>query len=156
MVSEVTLHHALQPRSDQHDWLMHLPTQLLLNGKELCPQSLRRRSPPDHKMAPGVPATIVGEPKEREGFRLPFSALPTIGRREASELDQSRLLRMDLQSKLRQPFLKVAQEPLRVRLVLKAGNKIVSVANDDDVTPRDLLPPDLDPEVENVMQVEIG
>lgn len=87
----------------------------------------------------------MGEPEEREGFRLSLSALLPIGRREAPELDQSRLLWMDLQSKLRQPFLKVVQEPLCVRLVLEAGNKIVGVTNDDDVTPRELLPPDLDP-----------
>src|SRR5438045_2286219 len=93
MVSEVALHHAFQPRSDEHDRLMHLPTQLLLDGKELSPQSLHRSAPPDHKMTLRVPTTVVGEPEEREGFRLPLFAFSSIRRREASELDQPRLLR---------------------------------------------------------------
>ena len=106
---------------------------------------LRRRATPDHKVALRVPTTVVGEPEDRESLRLPLAALLSIGRCEAPELDQSRLLRMDLQTKLCQPFLKVAQESLRVRLVLKPGDEIVSVADDDDVATRDFLPPDLDP-----------
>jgi FAD/FMN-containing dehydrogenase len=67
-------------------------------------QSLRRCLPPDHKVILRVPTTVVGEPEERESFRLPLTAFPSIGRREAPELDQPRLFRMDLQSKLRIVF----------------------------------------------------
>jgi hypothetical protein len=56
----------------------------------------------------------VGESEERKRFRLPFSALPSIRRREAPKFDQSRLLRMHFQTKLRQPFLEIAQ-PARVK-----------------------------------------
>jgi len=115
MVSVIALDHAFQPRSHEHNRLMHLPAQFLLDGKEFGPQPLRRGAPPDHKVAPRVPATEVREPEEREGLRLPFSALLSIRRREAPELDQSRLLRMDLQSELRQPLLEVSQEPLGIR-----------------------------------------
>ena len=87
----------------------------------------------------------MGKPEERECFRLPLSALPPIRRREASELDQPRLLRMNLQTKLGQPLLEVSQEPLRFRLVLESGDKIIGVANDNDVAARNFLPPDLDP-----------
>src|SRR5579859_4770634 len=107
-------------------------------------------------MALRVPTAIVGEPEEREGFRFALSALPSIRRREAPELDQSRLLRMDLQSKLRQPFLELPQEPLCICLVLKAGDEIVGVADDDNVAARDFLPPDLYPQVEDIMQVHVG
>jgi len=135
---------------------MHLPTQLLLDGKELSPQSLHRSAPPDHKMTLRVPTTVVGEPEEREGFRLPLFAFSSIRRREASELDQPRLLRMDLQTKLGQPLPKISQEPLCFRLVLKTGDEIVGVANDDDIAPRDFLPPDLHPQVEDIVQIHVG
>src|SRR5215475_12431820 len=121
MVAVIALHHAFQPRSDQHNRLMHPPAQLLLNGKEFCPQSLRRRPAPDHKVALRVPTTVVGEPEKREGFRLPFSALPSIGRREAPEFDQSRPLPMEFQTELCQPLLTISQEPLRVCPVLKSA-----------------------------------
>src|ERR1022692_38154 len=127
----------------------------MLDGQEFCPQSFCRCPPPDHKMALRVPTTIVGEPEKREGFRFSLSALPSIRCREASKLDQSRLLRMDLQSKLRQPFLEIPQEPLCVCLVLKSGDEIVGVADDDNVATRDFLPPDLGPQVENIVQIHV-
>lgn len=144
MISVVSLHHAFQPRADEHNRLMYLPAQLLLDSQKLRSQSLCRCPPPDHKVAPQVPATIVGEPEKRESLRLSLTALLSIGRCEAPELDQSRLFRMDLQTKLRQPFLEIPQEPLCVRLVLKPGYEIVGVADDDDVATRDFLSPELD------------
>src|SRR5271168_4748620 len=100
VVLVVTLHHPFQPRSDDHYGLMHHPAQLLLNHSELCPHPLRRRMPPDHKTACRVRATEVREPEERECFRFPLSSLPSTGPSKAPEFDQSRFLRMDLQSEL--------------------------------------------------------
>ena len=120
------------------------------------PHPLRRRVPPDHKMAFRVRATKVREPEERECFRFPLASLPPIRRRKASELDQPRLLRMNLQPELRQPLLKISQEPLSICPVLEAGDEIVSVANHNHVPLRDFLPPDLDPQIEHVVQVHVG
>jgi hypothetical protein len=50
---------------------------------------------------------------------------------------------VNFQPELRQPLLKLLQKPLRIGPVLKPGDQIVGVANDDHVAPRDFLPPDL-------------
>jgi hypothetical protein len=98
----------------------------------------------------------VGEPEERERFRLPFFALPSIRRREASEFDQPRLLWMEFQTELCQPLLKISQEPLRIRPVLKPGDKIIGVSDDDDVPTHDFLSPHLGPQVEDMVQIDVG
>ena len=135
MVSAVALHHAFQPRSDQHNRLMHLPAQLLLDGQELCPQSFCRCPPPDHKMALRVPTTIVGEPEKRESFRFSLSALPSIRPREASQLDQSRLLRNG--------------SPVQTSPAVLENLARTALAT------RDFLPPDLGPQVENIVQIHV-
>jgi len=49
-----------------------------------------------------------------------------------------------------------ARTPLGVRPMLKAGDEIVCVANYNHVPLRNLLPPDLNPQVEHVMQIHVG
>src|SRR5579862_9261817 len=156
VVLVVTLYHPLHPRSDERDGLMHHPAQLLLNQSELRPHPLRRRMPPDHKPAGRVRATEVREPEERECFRLSLPSLPSTGRGKAPEFDQSRFLRMNLQSELCQPLLKVSQKSFGVRPVLKSDDEIVGVANYNHVALRDFLSPYLDPEVEYIVQVHVG
>ena len=85
----------------------------------------------------------MGEPQKRERLRFSLTPLFPGGPRESTKLDQSRFLRMDLQPELRQPFLKLLQEPLRVPLVLESHYKIVSVADHDQVALRHFLAPDL-------------
>ena len=123
---------------------------------EFRPHPLYQCASPDHKVAFRVRATVVREPEERECFRFPFAAFPAIRRRKASERDQPRLLRMDLQPKLRQPLLKISQKPFSVRLMLKSGDEIVGVADNNHVTARDFLSPYLDPQVEDIVQVQIS
>ena len=156
MVTVITVRHPLQPRSDNRHWLVHLPAQLLLNGMEFRPHPLGHCAPPDHKVAFRVPATIVGEPEERECFRFSFAALPTIGRCKASESDQPCLLRMNLQPKLRQPLPKVSQEPLGISLMLETGHEIISVANDNHVPSRHFLAPFLGPQIEDIVQIHVS
>ena len=65
---------------------------------------LRHGLASDDEMAFGVRRTVVREPKKREGLRFSFATPLPINLREATKLDQSRLLRMELQRKGRQPF----------------------------------------------------
>jgi hypothetical protein len=65
-------------------------------------------------------------------------------RRTASELDQPRLLWMNLQPKLRQTFHEISQKPLRIRLVLETGHEIIGVADDYHVPFRHFLAPHFD------------
>jgi hypothetical protein len=65
------------------------------------------------------------------------------------------LVRVQRQSEFRKPFLHVLQEPLRRLLALESQHAVVSIANDDDITPGMLLAPVVRPQIEHVMQVDI-
>ena len=63
---------------------------------------------------------------------------------------------MQRQRELLQPLAQSRQETHGVALVLKAGDDIVGVAHDHDVA-RGLAPsPPLGPQVEGVVQVDVG
>src|SRR6218665_2921451 len=53
---------------------------------------------------PTPPPTAVGEPQEVEGLRFALSSTASVVPGEAPELDQPRLLRMQLQPELLQPL----------------------------------------------------
>src|SRR5207237_1118491 len=93
----------------------------------------------------------MGETEEVERLRLakprPFPLL----RRPAAELDQTGLVRMQGQRKLRQPIPQFRLEPLGIGLVLKAGNDVVGIAHQDDVSLGMVASPPLRPEIEDVM-----
>src|ERR1700730_4339316 len=97
----------------------------------------------------------MGEAEEVERLRLakprPFPLL----RRSAAELDQTGLVRMEGQRKLGQtnPPLRLATPG--IGLVLKAGNDVVGIAHQDDVSLAMVASPPLRPEIEDVMQVDV-
>src|ERR1700682_3674698 len=97
----------------------------------------------------------MGEAEEVERLRLakprPFPLL----RRSAAELDQTGLVRMQGQRKLRQPIPQFRLKPLGIGLVLKAGNDVVGIAHQDDVSLGMVASPPLRPEIEDVMQVNV-
>jgi hypothetical protein len=71
------------------------------------------------------------------------------------ELDQPRLVRMQLQPEPRQPLAKIGPEPLRILLVLEP-DRVVSETHDDHITVRMPAPPPVSPQVEDVMEVHVG
>ena len=75
--------------------------------------------------------------------------------RRTTEFNQTRLLRMQLQPELRDPFPQVRRKWLRFALMLKPQNGVVGVAHDHDITIRPFFPPLLCPEIEHIMQVQI-
>ena len=126
MVSVITFHNPFQPPAYNADRLMHLPAQLLFQRQKLRPHPLGRRPTPYDKGALGVRPTIVSEPQERERLRFSFTPLFPVDLRESTKLDQSRFLRMKLQTELRQPLLKFSQKPLGFRPVLESRHEIVA------------------------------
>ena len=81
-------------------------------------------------------------------------ASPVLGG-EPPELDQPRLLGVQLQAELREPCAKIGQEPLGVIPVLEAHHEVVGEAHDDHVTARVPTPPLVGPQVEDVVQVDV-
>src|ERR1700720_4702900 len=77
-------------------------------------------------------------------------------RRKAAELDQAGLVRIEWQQELLEPLAHIVPEAPGVRLVLEADDNVISIPHEDHVA-RGLVPsPALGPEVEHVMQVDVG
>src|SRR5262249_48210118 len=96
------------------------------------------------------------EAQEVEGLRFAKPAPLAALCRKASELDEPGLLRMQRQRKLPQPLAHLVQEALGVALVLESDDEVIGIAHDNHVA-RGLAPsPALDPEVEGIVQVDVG
>src|SRR5713226_8221060 len=100
--------------------------------------------------------TDVGETQKFEGLRLPFPTLPPAFRGIAPKLDPTRFIRVPFQSELPPALPPLPQETLGVVPVLKSHDEVVGVPHDDYITARLLLSPPLHPDVEDIMQIEIG
>ena len=74
---------------------------------------------------------------------------------EPTELDQPRFLRMQLQTKLREPVAEIGKEPLSVLTMLKARHVVVGEPREDHVPARVTPAPLVGPQVEHVMQVDV-
>ena len=96
------------------------------------------------------------EAEKLERLRLPESTLLTSLGGEPAELDQSRLLRMQLQTELREPVVKVGEEPLGVLTALEAHDVVVGEPRQDHVPARVPRSPLVGPQVEDVVQVDVG
>jgi hypothetical protein len=63
---------------------------------------------------------------------------------------------MEFQPKLRQPFPEILQETVCFRPVLESCNAIIRITDDDYVSLRALDAPGIHPEIEDVVQIDIG
>jgi hypothetical protein len=88
------------------------------------------------------------------GFAEPALSAPFC--REAAELDQAGLVRVERQRELLEPPAHIAPEAPGVSLVLEADDYVISVAHEDHVALGLAPSPALGPEVEHVMQVDVG
>src|SRR5215472_17004667 len=156
IVSEVTSHDLPQPFPLLGDRLMHSTQELRLNVPQLAPHAVASGLPLKLEGAAARSTTDEGEAQEREGFRFSKPAPLAFARSEAAELNQARLVRVERQRKFPEPVTHRIKEATCVALVLKADHQIVGISHDDHVAPGLLPSPALSPEVEAVMQVNIG
>ena len=96
------------------------------------------------------------EPQEGEGLRFAQTTPPASLRRKAAELQQAGLFPVQLEPELLKPRSHRIPEAPRIGLVLKAHHQIIGVAHDDHVAGGLAPPPLLGPEVEDVVQVDVG
>src|SRR5271166_6676443 len=135
---------------------MDAPPQFLLDGSKLRPHAIATRLPLEEEVAPPGLAADEGEAQERERLRFAEPAPRSIRRRKAAELDQAGLVRMERQRKLIQPLTHRLQEASGVGLPLEARDQIVGIAHDYHVARGLAPPPALGPEIEDIVQVDIG
>src|SRR5271166_2056455 len=156
VVVEEAAHDLPQPLPLLGDRLVHAPPQFFLHLPQLRRHAVTPGLPLELKVAPAVLAADEGEAQEVEGSRLAQPALLSIGPCVAAELDQAGLLRMQRQRELLKPCAHHVEEPTSVSLVLEPGHNVVGIAHDDHVAGRLALSPAVGPEVEGVVQVDVG
>ena len=95
------------------------------------------------------------EAEKPERFRLAESARLAITSGEPPELDKPRLLGVQLQVELREPAAKIRPEPLSVIPILETHHGVVGETHDDHVAARVPLSPLVNPQVEDVVRVDV-
>ncbi len=96
------------------------------------------------------------EAKEIKRLGSTQTSRPSTRGRIAAELDQACLVRVQLQRKPRKPLTKFSQEPLRIIFLLEPDNEVVGEPHDDHITARVPAPPPVGPQVEDIVQVDVG
>src|SRR6185436_20778261 len=107
--------------------------QLLLDVLEPRPHAIAPGFPLDEELACTRAPADEGGAQEIEGLRFAEPGLPASGRRMATKLDQTGLVRMERQRELLEPSLHRVPEAPGVRLVLEANNDVVGIPHDDHV-----------------------
>jgi len=134
---------------------MHTPPQLDLDPLQRRLHALANRVPKHHEPSLlRLPADVL-EAEEIEGLRFTQPSAFSVLGRMASELDQPRLLRVQFQLEFLHSFLQFRPEPFSIVFDLESNHDVIGIAHHDHIAVRTLLPPCLDPEIEDVMEVDI-
>ncbi len=155
MVRKVSIQDPLKPRT--HDWHGFVPplVELLPDRTQRRSHTLLGRHSHDLELSLLVRPTTVSEPEEVERLRSslpPFT--PSLGRISA-KLDQARFVGVQSQTELAKPFPECVQESSRRPCIFKAHYTVVSVSKHDDLSSPWRFPPVLNPQIEDVVQIDI-
>jgi len=110
----------------------------------------------EQERSPSGPAADEYEAQEREGLRLAQSTPLSTSGRMAAELQQARFLPVQFESKLLEPRSHRVPEAPRIGFVLEANNDVIGISHDYHVAAGLSPSPLLGPEVEDVVQVDVG
>jgi hypothetical protein len=153
---EVAFDDLRQPFSLHGYRLVHPLSQLLFDGFQLRPHAVLPGFTQHKELAPTRLAAVKSEAQEAEGLRFAQPAPLAIDRREAAKLNQSGLFRMKRQREAFEPLAHHIEESPGIHLALKTNDDVVGVSHNNHVA-RGLVPsPALGPQVENVVQVDVG
>src|SRR5438552_7404395 len=157
VVPVVSPNHQPKPFTNFGHSLMHSFTKFRFDLLQLGSFPLVHR-PPQHREHPiaSLLGTDVREAKKVERLRFPFSPPLSILSRIATELDNARFLGMQFQLELGEAFRQLLVEPLGFRWVLKTHDEVIGPADDNHVAFGFCLAPVLHPEVEHVVQIDVG
>jgi hypothetical protein len=97
MVREVAGHDLPQPFPLFRDWLVHPPSQFLLDFLELRPHAVAAGLSLECEAPLACLSADEGKAQELEGFRFAESALSTLGRRKTAKPDEAGLFRVKRQ-----------------------------------------------------------
>src|SRR5262245_35309893 len=129
---------------------------LLPEVLKLLRQPLAVRLSLHHKATIPGPAAVMREPQEGESRATLLPAPFFSQAREPAELDQAGLLFVEREVELAHAVTKGLHHGTSIVGVLEAHHKVVGVAHDDHSTPCISPPPLMDPQVQNVVQKDVG
>ena len=155
VVVEVTLYDRLEPFPRLRRRIVHTHSQLLLDFFQLGCHALGDRFALEGEfLILSLPADMR-EAQEAERFGLAFSSLFPVWFGKPPELDPARLIWMQFQSKLLQPFREMFPEAVCIGLILKTQDDVVRIPYDYHLALCPFLAPDVHPEVESVVQLDV-
>src|SRR5712692_1082414 len=157
VVPVVSPNHQPKPLTNFGHSLMHSFAKFLFDFNLLGSFPLAH-CPPQHREHPvaSLLGTDVREAKKVECLRFPLSSPLSIFSRIATELDDARFLGMQFQFELSEAFRQFLMKPLGVRWTLKTHDEVIGPANHNHVAFGFCLTPVLRPEVEHIVQVDVG
>jgi hypothetical protein len=97
----------------------------------------------------------MGKPQEVKRLWFALSTLLPILLGPTAELDQSSLLRIEFQSELSQAIPKFPAKSLCVVTILKPHNEVVGITHGHYRTARHLPTPCVDPQVVDIMKIDV-
>jgi hypothetical protein len=98
----------------------------------------------------------VRKPKEIERLRASYPPACAAFRRIPSELQDPRLFLVQLQAELGHPGAQVFEKRQHILPLLEAHDTVIGIPNDDHIAFRLVPPPSMSPQVEHVVQVDVG
>src|SRR5256885_12547961 len=124
--------------------------ELVVDLTQLRPDPLRDRDALEPEPARPGHRADVRETQEVERLRLAQTPRRPSPGGVPPELDQPRLVQVQLQPELRQPLVKLVQEPPRILLILEPDDEVVSKPHGNDLPVRLRPPPPVDPQVVDI------
>jgi len=112
---------------------MHAAAQLFLNPPKPRPHAIASCSALELERSSPGRAADEREPQERKGLRSAKSAPLSAYSRVAAELQQSRLLPVQLEPESLEPRTHRIPEAPRIGFVLEANNDVIGISHDDHV-----------------------
>ena len=148
--------HRAQPRALHGDGLVPSPSQLDFDLGHFDTKSLRHSPPLHPELASSRLPAHVRKAEKIEALRFAQTPLLTSFSREASELNQVRLVRVQVQTEGSQPRLQLLKELLGILTLFEPDDDVVNVADQAHVALAVPLTPLVSPKVKHIMKVDIG
>jgi len=151
VVVEVTLHHAVQPLTQNVDRFMPAAHQRSPKGSQRHPHPLLHREAKQAEPALASRAAAVCKAQKIEGFWPSLPPFATLGGRKSTKLDESSLIGVQGQTELAHTRLQIMQEALCRRLAFEAEHTVIGIANHNDLTRGMRSAPLMNPQIEDVV-----
>ena len=156
VIADMSTYNRSQPFACVLNGRVHSLAQFGFHGVQLHLQPFTNPLPYYRRVsvAPLFPADMRDAEKV-ERLRLSFSAPLPVSSRERPELQEPRFVGMQFQAERLKLLGGFSQKPPGIRFTLKSNHGVVRVPHDDDIAMCVFSTPRLDPEIEDVMEVNI-